>query len=103
VEELLQLMDTYNPAVGLDYLSLFDDFKELDLDDVVDVSALPVEFLVAIGNIGLDAAHRLHTYFRDKLLDPLHFLQSNRTDTDDGTTASDSDIGGDKKQSLEVG
>jgi hypothetical protein len=98
VEELLQLMDTYNPAVGLDYLSLFNDFKELDLDDVVDVSALPVEFLAAIGNIGLDAARRLHTYCRDKLLDPLRFLRSNRTDTDDGTTASDSDMGGDKKQ-----
>jgi hypothetical protein len=89
VEELLQLMDTYRPAVGMKYLDKLDPFQDMDLDNIVDVYSLPVELLATIGDTGRTAAQHLHVYCKDKLLDPLRFLW---LDSSDGSSASDSEV-----------
>jgi hypothetical protein len=89
VEELLQLMDTYRPAVGMKYLDKLDAFQDMDLNNIVDVYSLPVELLATIGDTGRTAAQRLHVYCKDKLLDPLRFLWS---DSSNGSSASDSEV-----------
>jgi hypothetical protein len=89
VEELLQLMDTYRPTVGMKYLDKLDAFQDMDLDNIVDVYSLPVELLATIGDTGRTAAQRLHVYCKDKLLDPLRFLW---LDSSDGSSASDSEV-----------
>jgi hypothetical protein len=89
VEELLQLMDTYRPAVGMKYLDKLDAFQDMDLNNIVDVYSLPVKLLATIGDTGRTAAQCLHVYCKDKLLDPLCFLWSDSTD---GSSASDSEV-----------
>jgi hypothetical protein len=89
VEELLQLMDTCRPAVGMKYLDKLDAFQDMDLSDIVDVYSLPVELLATIGDTGRTAAKRLHEYCKDELLDPLRFLLS---DSSDGSTANNSEV-----------
>jgi hypothetical protein len=89
VEELLQLMDANRPAVGMRYLDKLDAFQDMDLNNIVDVYSLPVELLATIGDTGRTAAHHIHVYCKDKLLDPLRYLMSDSTDSAAG---SDSEI-----------
>lgn len=104
----MQLMEAFHPTAGLNYLGLYNDFKELDLDDVVDVSALPVEFLASIQRIGTDVAHRIQVYCEDKLLYPLRYLLSNRTMSVDESSSGDGEdvlhpslfIGEEKRESI---
>jgi hypothetical protein len=89
VEELLQLMDTCRPAVGMKYLDKLDTFQDMDLSDIVDVYSLPVELLATIGDTGRTAAKCLHEHCKDELLDPLRFLLS---DSSNGSTANNSEV-----------
>jgi hypothetical protein len=94
VEELLQLMDTYRPVVGMKYLDKLDSFQDMGLNDIVNVYSLPVELLANIGDTGRTAARRIHTYCNEKLLDPLRFMMSDSSEVSSASDGEVPDLGG---------
>ncbi|KAH9026474.1 hypothetical protein EDB84DRAFT_1440107 [Lactarius hengduanensis] len=70
--ELLSLMDEYEPADGLSYVDIGEEFTDLGIMDSVDLYSLPLELLASFGGLGHDLAHRLHQ-FCEKLFIPLGF------------------------------
>lgn len=94
VEELLQLMDTYRPVVGMKYLDKLDSFQDMGLNDIVDVYSLPVELLANIGDTGRTAARRIHAYCDEKLLDPLRFMMSDSSEVSSASDGEVPDLGG---------
>jgi hypothetical protein len=65
VEELLQFMDTYRPAVGMKYLDKLKVFQDMDLNNIIDMYSLPVKLLANIGDTGQTATLHIHAYYKD--------------------------------------
>ncbi|KAH9067969.1 hypothetical protein EDB83DRAFT_2519056 [Lactarius deliciosus] len=78
--ELLQLMDEYEPAIGLNYTDIEEEFVDLGIMDSVDVYSLPVELLASFGGLGHDLTHRLHQ-FCESLFIPLGLVETSDDDS----------------------
>ncbi|KAH9040578.1 hypothetical protein EDB84DRAFT_1436726 [Lactarius hengduanensis] len=78
--ELLWLMDEYEPADGLSYVDIGEEFTNLGIMDLVDLYSLPLELLASFGGLGHDLAHRLHQFCK-KLFIPLGLVETMDNDT----------------------
>ncbi|KAH9055842.1 hypothetical protein EDB83DRAFT_2521165 [Lactarius deliciosus] len=84
VMELLWLMDEYEPAIGLNYVDIEEEFVDLGIMDSVDLYSLPVELLATFGGLGHDLAHRLRQ-FCENLFIPLGLVETGDSDATENT------------------
>ena len=73
-EEALRLMDSERPMFGSSYFDSYDDLMDFGLDNAWKVYDMPVPLLGSFELLGRNAAHRLHKYCRDKLLELLGLI-----------------------------
>ena len=80
VNELLSLMDREEPTANPKYADSLSELESLgSIHDAVQLYSTPVEILGTMGKLGLEGAHRLHEYCRDKLFPALGIMQTKRS------------------------
>ncbi|KAI9429954.1 hypothetical protein H4582DRAFT_2218058 [Lactarius indigo] len=89
--ELLLLMDEYEPAIGLSYVSIHEEFVDLGIMDSVDLYSLPVELLATFGGLGHDLAHRLNR-FCENLFIPLGLVETRSNDSPTNDSLSQQEV-----------
>ena len=76
--ELLKLMDRKDPTANLKFEDSHSELQDMDLEDAVDVYSMPFKLLREMGGLGMDHAHRIHKYCKDKLLLGLGIMETKR-------------------------
>ena len=77
-EEALRLMDSERPMFGSRYFDSYDDLMDFGVDNAWKLYDMPVPLLGSFDLLGRNAAHRLHEYCQDKLLEPLGLIPKPR-------------------------
>ena len=73
-EEALRLMDSEHPMFGSRYFDSYDDLMDFGLDNAWKLYDMPVPLLGSFDLLACNAAHRLHEYCQDKLLELLGLI-----------------------------
>ena len=73
-KEVLNLMDSEDPAVDGRYMDSYGDLVGFGLHDAIAIARMDIYFLATFGTLGKGGAHDLHRFIRDKILKPLHIL-----------------------------
>ncbi|KAH8978740.1 hypothetical protein EDB86DRAFT_3090138 [Lactarius hatsudake] len=91
--ELLWLMDEYDPAIGMNYVDLEEEFTDLGITDSVILHSLPIPILASFGDLTHNLARRLHRFCFDLfiplgLVDP---MERNDTTEDDSLSQQETE------------
>ena len=77
-KEALRLMDSERPMFISRYFNSYDDLMDFGLDNTWKLYDMPIPLLGLFDLLGCNAAHHLHDYCRDKLLEPLGLIPKPR-------------------------
>lgn len=86
VNELLSLMDQEDPTANPKYADSLSELESLgSIHDAVTLYSTPVEILGTMGKLGIEGAHRLHEYCKDKLFPGLGIMQTKRSHSEEAS------------------
>ena len=77
-KEALRLMDSERPMFSSRYFNSYDDLMDFGLDNTWKLYDMPIPLLGSFNLLGCNAAHHLHEYCQDKLLELLGLIPKPR-------------------------